>query len=64
LKIEKSGGDIWGKAPHYILIVEPTGKIIFDGIENTDAKGKVEGILNEEKMNQLVIEVSQADFSH
>jgi hypothetical protein len=61
IEIERSGGDIWGKAPHYTLTLESTGRIVFTGIQNTKT-GKAERYLSEKQIVELTNAIQTADF--
>ena len=60
LSLERTG--CWKTCPIYKLIVQLNGKVLFEGIQDTETKGKAESILNKEKMTQLVAEIEKADF--
>ncbi len=52
----------FGKCPIYNLTIQPNGKTIFEGIQDTKVKGKAESNLTQEKMNALIDEIDKADF--
>lgn len=60
LKMERS--HCYGTCPVYELTLQPDGKVLFNGIDFTEIKGKVKGNLSEEKMSLLVDEIKKADF--
>ena len=60
LKMNRTG--CWKFCPVYELSIQPNGKVLFDGIQDTATKGKVEDILSQEKIAELVAEIEKADF--
>ncbi len=52
----------WKFCPVYELSIQPDGKILFEGIQDTATKGKVEDVLNKEKVTELIAEIEKADF--
>ena len=55
-------GDCWRFCPVYKLTIQPDGKVLFEGIQDTETKGKVESILDKEKLTQIISEIEKADF--
>lgn len=60
LKMERS--HCYGTCPVYELNVQPDGKVTFNGVDFTETKGKAENNLSNEKMEQLVTEIENANF--
>ncbi len=60
LKLERSG--CWKFCPVYQLIIQPDGKVLFEGIQDTATKGKVESILSKEKLIEIITKIERADF--
>ena len=60
LRMERSG--CWKFCPIYKLIIQPDGKVLFEGIQDTEVKGKVESVLDKDKIIELIAEVEKADF--
>ncbi len=51
-----------GGCPVYNLEIQPSGKTIFEGIQNTKTLERIESNLSKEKMNQIVDEIYKTDF--
>lgn len=60
--ITMSRSACFGSCPVYTLTIQPNGKAVFEGIQHTEVKGKVESNLNEKKINMLIAEIEKADF--
>lgn len=60
LRMERSG--CWKFCPVYKLSIQPDGKVLFEGIQDTETKGKAESVLSRDKMIQLIDEIEKADF--
>ncbi len=60
LKMERSG--CYGPCPIYDLIIQPDGKVTFDGKFYTEVKGKTEGKITQEQLKQLIDEIEKANF--
>jgi Domain of unknown function (DUF6438) len=60
LKMERT--PCYGTCPAYVLTIEPDGKILFEGKQYTEVKGKSENLLSQEKKSQLITEIEKADF--
>lgn len=60
LRLERTG--CWKTCPVYKLTVQSNGEVLFEGINFTKTKGKAEGKLNENQINQLIDEINKADF--
>jgi len=54
--------DCWKFCPVYELAIQPNGNVLYEGIQNTQTKGKIESVLNKAKLTQLVTEIEKADF--
>jgi len=48
--------------PTYKLIIKADGSVLFDGIDVTKVKGKVEDKISEDKLRQLINEFQKASF--
>lgn len=62
LSVSMNRSHCYGNCPVYDVNIQPDGKILFNGIDFTETKGKVEGSLSEEKIKQLVSEIEDANF--
>ena len=60
LRMERSG--CYGACPIYNLIVQPSGKVLFDGKVYTETLGNAESFLDREKIERLIAEIEKADF--
>jgi hypothetical protein len=52
----------YGTCPVYELNIQSDGKVLFNGIDYTETKGKVLSNLSGEKMKLLVSEIEEANF--
>ena len=52
----------WKFCSVYELTIQPDGKVLFEGIQDTATKGIVEDVLSQEKITELIIEIEKADF--
>ncbi len=60
LRIKRTG--CWKFCPVYELSIQPNGKVLFEGIQDTETKGKTESVLSKEKIIQLIDEIEKANF--
>jgi hypothetical protein len=60
LIMKRSG--CWKFCPIYELTIQPDGKVLFEGIQDTKTKGNAEGVLDKEKLAQVTSEIEKADF--
>jgi hypothetical protein len=60
LKLERSG--CFDFCPVYQLTIQPDGKILFEGIQDTATKGSIESVLSKEKIIEIIAEIEKADF--
>ena len=54
--------DCWKFCPVYELTIQPNGKVLFEGIRNTETKGKAESFLSKDKIIEFIDEIEKADF--
>lgn len=60
LKMERSG--CFNFCPVYKLTVQPDGKVLFEGIQDTSTKGRVESVLSKEKISEITAQIEKAIF--
>lgn len=54
----------YGICAVYKIAVKADGSVTFEGINNTQTKGKVEGKISENKVKELIEEFENADYSN
>ena len=60
VKMSRSG--CFGSCPVYNLIIQPDGKVDFEGIKFTKVVGKSENKLDSDKLKLLIAEINKSDF--
>ena len=60
LTMERTG--CLGRCPVYTLNIQSNGKLVFNGLRNTETHGKTEINLSKEKTNQIINEINKAKF--
>ena len=62
LSIDMQRTGCYGTCPAYTVSLQPSGKVTFDGRGFTKIIGRAEDVINDEKKEQLVAEITKADF--
>ncbi len=67
LNLRMERNHCFGECPVYTLTIQPDGNFLFENVkirekEELITKNKIEGKISEEKINQIINEITKADF--